>query len=84
MNTSAKRFSGLPFEVKFLAGFGLALAILLATAVIQFRTIQALVEKDRWVAHTRAVLEELEMTVSLLGSMESDARGYVATGESSL
>ena len=81
MSTSAKRFGELPLEVKFLAGFGLALGILLAAAVVQYRTIQALVETDRWVGHTHAVLAELEGTVSSLGSMESDARGYVATAD---
>jgi PAS domain S-box-containing protein len=83
MSTSAKRFNVLPLEVRFLTGFGLALAILLAAGVVQYRTLQALVETDRWVAQTHAVVAEIEGAYSALQQSESGTRGYVATGEES-
>ena len=67
-------------ESTLLAGFGLALATLLAVGMVQYRNIQVLVETDSWVEHTQTVLTELEETVSAVQSMESDMRGYVATG----
>ena len=63
--------------------FGAALALLLGAGVVQYRTIRLLVETDGWVAHTHRVLDELDKTVAAMESMESDARGYVATGDES-
>jgi CHASE3 domain sensor protein len=68
-------------EVKLLAGFGLAFATLIAVGVVQYRNIQALIETDGLVAHTQAVLTELEATYSALQRAESGMRGYVATGQ---
>ncbi len=62
-------------------GFGLALLTLLVVGFVQYRTTQALVETDGWVAHTRAVITELEETYSELQRAESGTRGYVATGQ---
>ena len=70
-------------ESTLLAGFGLALATLLAVGIVQHRNIQVLVETEGWVAHTQTVLAELEETVSAVQRMESDVRGYVATGDES-
>ncbi|HEV2381099.1 MAG TPA: CHASE3 domain-containing protein [Terriglobia bacterium] len=81
MSASARHFKRLPLGVRFLAGFGAALGILLAAGAVQYRTIQTLVETERWVAHTDVVLAELEGTLSAVESMESDSRGYVATGD---
>jgi CHASE3 domain sensor protein len=63
--------------------FGLALAIMLAAGVVHYRTVQVLVEADRWVAHTNEVIAELAGTSSAVGAMESDARGYLATEDES-
>jgi PAS domain S-box-containing protein len=66
-----------------LLGFGPALAILLAVGVAQYRTIQTLIETDGWVAHTNRALDELDRAALAVEAMESDARGYVATGDES-
>jgi PAS domain S-box-containing protein len=66
-----------------LAGFGLALATLLAVGMVQQRSIQVLVETDGWVEHTQVVLTELDETVSAVESVESEVRGYVAIGDES-
>jgi PAS domain S-box-containing protein len=83
MSVSVSRTKRLLLELRFPAGIGLAVAILLAAGVVEYRTIQDLVETDRLVAHTVVVRAELEGTVSAVGSIESDARGYVATGDDS-
>ena len=67
-------------ESTLLAGFGFALATLIAVGVVQYRNIHLLVETDSWVERTQTVLMELEETVGAVRSMESDVRGYVATG----
>ena len=67
----------------YLLGFGPALAILLAVGVAQYRTIQTLIETDGWVAHTNRALDELDRAALAVEAMESDARGYVATGDES-
>jgi CHASE3 domain sensor protein len=61
----------------------LALAILLARGVVQYRTVQVLVETDGWIAHSNRVLDELDKALSSVEAMESDARVYVATGDES-
>jgi PAS domain S-box-containing protein len=68
-------------EAKLIAGFGLAFATLIAVGVVQYRSTQALIETDGWVAHTRAVLAELEALYSGIQQAESGTRGYVAAGE---
>jgi PAS domain S-box-containing protein len=68
-------------ETKLVFGFGLAFTVLVAVGVIQYRSIQALIETDRWVARTHAVLTELEGVYSGVQEAESGARGYAATGK---
>ncbi len=70
-----------PLDKKIVAGIGLALALLVAIGVVQHRTIQSLVEADRWVTHTNAVLTELEGAYSAIQDVESRGRGYVAMGQ---
>jgi CHASE3 domain sensor protein len=68
-------------ESKIVAGFGLALAVLMAAGVVQHRAIHALTETEGWVARTHAVLTELAGANSGLQQAESGTRGYVATGQ---
>lgn len=75
-----QRGKGSP-EGTMVAGFGLAFATLIAVGIVQYRNIQALVETDRWVAGTYAVLTELEAAYSDLQRAESGTRGYAATGQ---
>jgi signal transduction histidine kinase len=81
VKVSPGSFNGLPLETKIGSGFGLALVALMAVGMVQHRSIEVLVETDSWVAHTDAVLAELEGTLSAVESMESEVRGYVATGD---
>jgi PAS domain S-box-containing protein len=67
-------------EQKMLTGFGLALATLMAVGAVQYRATQALIETDRWVAHTNVVRTELEQIYSAIQQAEAGTRGFVATG----
>jgi PAS domain S-box-containing protein len=77
----AGRLNELSPEVKLVAGFGLAFATLIAVGIIQHRSIQALIDTDGSVAHTHAVLTEVEAAYSDLQRAESGGRGFVATGQ---
>ena len=81
LNSRVRRLNQISPEAKLLTGFGLAFATLIAVGTVQYRSIQVLVETDGWVAHTHAVLTELEATYSYLQRAESGTRGYVATGQ---
>lgn len=81
MSFRSGRLNELSPEAKLLAGFGLAFTTLIAVGIIQYRNIQALIEIDGLVAHTHAVLTELEAMYSDLQRAESGMRGYVATGQ---
>ncbi len=63
------------------AGFGLALAILIAIGVISYRNTTILLQTADWVAHTQQVLVKLENVISLLKDAEAGQRGYLITGE---
>jgi PAS domain S-box-containing protein len=66
---------------KIVAGFGLALLMLIVISVVSHRSTTQLVETARSVAHTRAVLEKLEAVLAQLASAETGARGYIVAGE---
>ncbi len=63
-----------------MVGVGLALAVLLATGLLQSKVIRTLVENEDWVVHTHQVLAELDGVHSGLQQAELGTRGYVATG----
>jgi len=76
-----RRLSGhWSLEAKILSGFGVALAALLAVAVAQYRTIQTLVDVQRFEAHTIEVVAQLEGLSADLARVQSSVRLYVLTG----
>jgi PAS domain S-box-containing protein len=81
MRVTAKGGSQSLIEKKLVIGVGVALAILVMIGTVEYKTIQTLVETDRWVAHTHAVLAELEAVFADMEAAESSGRGYVATGD---
>ena len=80
MSNWTKLFPPFSLEQKMLTGFGLALATLMAVGAVQYRATQALIQTDRWVAHTNVVRTELEQTYSAIQQAEAGTRGFVATG----
>jgi PAS domain S-box-containing protein len=63
--------------------FGAAIFTLLAMGALSYRSVVLSSESNRWVRHTREVLENLQNLVSDMTSIESSARGFVLTGEES-
>jgi PAS domain S-box-containing protein len=80
MSMLAMRSNEPGLRIKPVVGYGLALAILLAAGIFQYKTIGMLVETDNWIMHTHEVLAELEGMYSGLQQADSGIRGYAATG----
>ncbi len=62
-------------------GYGLALAVLAANAVLAYLDIRAIVRGNWWVEHTREVVAQLERAASSLKDAETGQRGYLLTGK---
>src|SRR5260370_11055791 len=58
----------------------LALAVLAGNGLVLYRTTQTLVDRDRLVTRTQAVLTALNRTLVLLTDAETGQRGYILTG----
>lgn len=68
------------FGRKLALGFAIAVLTLLVIAGAGYRSIQELVENDRWVIHTTTVRESLARTLSTLTDAETGGRGFTITG----
>ncbi|MBZ5579408.1 MAG: PAS domain S-box protein [Acidobacteriia bacterium] len=62
-------------------GAGVAFAVLVPVDVAQYRTIQALVEAQRWEARSTEVVAQLEGASADLERLESSVRFFVLTGD---
>jgi PAS domain S-box-containing protein len=67
-------------RIKPLVGYGLALTILLAAGIFQYKIVGALVEADIWIIHAHEVLAELEGVCSGLQQAEWGTQSYASTG----
>lgn len=63
------------------AGFALSFLLLVVIGLVQFRTIQHLVEAGRLVARTNAVIGEIEGTLAAVAEARIANRGYLITRE---
>ena len=71
-----------PATRKFVnVGYGLALALLAANALLAYLDIRAIVRGNWWVEHTREVVAGLERAASTLKDAETGQRGYLLTGK---
>ena len=66
---------------KLMAGFGLALTILIIIGSVSYRSMATLLETANSVTHTHEVLTKLESVISLLKDVETGQRGYLITGD---
>jgi signal transduction histidine kinase len=64
-------------------GLAAAVGVLVVSALLTYRNIQAIAEKEARVVHTHEVLDELRLLFSLTRDAESGQRGYIITGEDS-
>jgi PAS domain S-box-containing protein len=71
----------LPFTKGPLAGYVVALLLLLAAGLLAYRGLTRLIADEAWVEHTHVVLLRLESVISLLKDAETAQRGYLLTGE---
>jgi PAS domain S-box-containing protein len=72
-----------PSSHKLQLAFGSAIFSLLVVGAISYRGMVESSESDRWVRHTQDVFENLQDLLTALQSVESNARGYLLTGNES-
>jgi signal transduction histidine kinase len=60
---------------------GTVLLMVLLNGFVAYRSTRGLLDRERDVAHTHAVLTELERIVATLDDAETSQRGYVITGK---
>jgi diguanylate cyclase (GGDEF)-like protein/PAS domain S-box-containing protein len=63
--------------------FGSAILALLVAVAMSYRATLVYRESDLWVRHTHEVLEQLQDLHSAMQAAESDARGFLLTGQES-
>jgi len=68
---------------KLQLAFGSAVLALLVVGAISYRSMVESSESDLWVRHTEQVLEKLQDLLAAMQTVESNARGYLLTGDES-
>jgi CHASE3 domain sensor protein len=68
---------------KLQLGFGSAVLGLLVVGAVSYRSMVESSESDLWVRHTDQVLEKLQDLLVAMQTVESNARGYLLTGDES-
>jgi PAS domain S-box-containing protein len=68
---------------KLQLAFGSAVLALLVVGAICYRSMVESSESDQWVRHTEQVLEKLQDLLAAMQTAESNARGYLLTGDQS-
>lgn len=61
--------------------FALAIVLLIVNGVVSYRSVRTLINNNDLVVHTQDVLESLQDLTIVLIQAETDARGYLITGE---
>src|SRR5277367_2289625 len=72
-----------PLSRKLQLAFGSAIFALLVVGAISYHGLVESRESDLWVRHTREVLENLQNLLAAMQTVESNARGYLLTGDES-
>jgi PAS domain S-box-containing protein len=72
-----------PFFRKLLLPFGSAIFILLVVGALSFRGMVVSSDSEGWVHHTHDVLNTLTDWLLAMESLESNARGFILTGDES-
>jgi PAS domain S-box-containing protein len=68
---------------KLQLAFGSAVLALLVVGAVSYRSLVESRESDQWVRHTHEVLEKLQDLLAAMQTVESNARGYLLTGDES-
>ena len=72
------------FEKRVLAGIVLAGILVLSVAGLAIYSEKLFISSSEWVAHTHAVIAELQTVLSDLTLLDSKVRAYLLTGDESL
>ena len=75
-----RRQNSMTFKNKVIAGFGIALAILILVGVLSYRTMVQNDEDRQWVTHTHQVLAQVDLLLTDLLNAETCERGFILTG----
>jgi PAS domain S-box-containing protein len=68
-------------RLKLQLAFGSAVLALLVVGAVSYRSMVESSESELWVRHTDQVLEKLQELLAAMQTVESNARGYVLTGD---
>ena len=68
-------------NTNIIAGFALAVGVLLLTAAASFWSIRGLSVQTRNVEHTYQVMQDAETVISVLKDAQAGTRGYLLTGD---
>src|SRR5271168_2754179 len=68
---------------KLQLAFRSAVLALLVVGTVSYRSLVATSQSDLWVRHTGQVLEKLQDLLAAMQTVESNARGYLLTGDES-
>ena len=66
---------------RILAGYGLALVVIIAVGIVAYRSTTELVDTADWVAHTHKVQFAVSQLLNTLTDAETGQRGFILTGE---
>jgi PAS domain S-box-containing protein len=72
-----------PIRGQLQLAFGSAVLALLLVGAVSYRSLVESRESDRWVRHSHEVLESLQDLLAAMHTVESNARGYLLTGDES-
>lgn len=61
--------------------FGLAILLIILNGVVSYRSVKTLIDNNEQVIHTQDVLEDLQELRTNVVQAESDARGYIISGD---
>lgn len=67
---------------KLAVAFLIAILLLIVNGVVSYQSVNTLIQNNELVNHTEDVLERLQELRTMLVQVESDARGYMLTGDS--
>jgi methyl-accepting chemotaxis protein len=66
---------------RIVIGFVIAGIVPIVLGLLALRSIDGLMQTSAWVAHTQAVIAELEGVASHVGTLDAAGRGYALTGD---
>jgi methyl-accepting chemotaxis protein len=66
---------------RILAGYGIALLVVGAVGIVEYRSTAELIDSADWVTHTHKVREILADLLSTIKDAETGQRGFLLTGE---